>query len=361
MRGGVPVSPSVDVPMPQARILYGQKDISSDISPYLISVSYTDRLSGESDELELRLEDTDGRWRGDWYPGKGDALTVSIGYAGQELVSCGSFEIDEIELSFPPDEVSIRALATGISVSCRTRKSKGYEKTTLAGVVRVVCGRLGLTPAGEVADIPIDRVTQYQESDLAFLTRLAGEYGHTFKISGKKMIFQRKDGVLAAESVRTFKREDVTSCSFRDKLKDIPKKVKIKKQDAGKKTLKVYGKGSDDTLAVVGTTTAAQKKRGKKSNTASGDELRIVGRGSQVQLEAKGNAALQDAELERCHAELALFGDPSLRAGVSVTLGEDFGAPAGKYLVTCSRHEISREGYATTLTLARTAAGEKKA
>lgn len=352
---------SADVPAPQARIIYEGKDISADISPYLLSVGYTDRLSGESDELELRLEDTDGRWRGDWYPGKGDSLAVSIGYAGQELVSCGSFEIDEIELSFPPDEVSIRALATGISVSCRTRKSHGYEKTTLAGVVRVVCGRLGLTPAGEVADIPIDRVTQYQESDLAFLARLAGEYGHTFKVSGKKMIFQRRDGVLAADSVRTFRREDVASCSFRDKLKDIPAKVKIKKQDAGTKTLKVYGKGGDDSLAVVGTTAAAQKSRGKKSKTTSGDELRIVGRGSQAQLEAKGNAALQDAELERCRAELALYGDPSLRAGVSVELGEDFGAPAGKYLITCSRHEISREGYVTTLTLARTAAKEKKA
>ena len=353
---------AVDVPAPQARIVYEGKDISADISPYLVSVGYTDKLSGESDELELRLEDTDGRWRGDWYPGKGDSLAVSIGYAGQELVACGSFEIDEIELSFPPDEVSIRALATGITVSCRTRKSKGYEKTTLAGVVRVVCGRLGLTPAGEVADIPIDRVTQYHESDLAFLTRLAGEYGHTFKISGKKMIFQRRDGVLAAESVRTFKREDVSSCRFRDKLKDIPSKVKIKKQDAGKKGLKVYGKGSDDSLAVVGTTAQAQKKRKKKeAKTSSGDELRIVGRGSQAQLEAKGNAALQDAELERCQAELSLFGDPSLRAGVSVTLGEDFGAPAGKYLVTCSRHEISRSGYVTTLTLSRTAAPEKKA
>ena len=229
------MSGPVEVPVPQARIIYEGKDISADISPYLLSVGYTDRLSGESDELELRLEDTDGRWRGDWYPGKGDSLTVSIGYAGQEPVSCGSFEIDEIELSFPPDEVSIRALATGISVSCRTRKSKGYEKTTLAGVVRVVCGRLGLTPAGEVADIPLDRVTQYQESDLAFLTRLAGEYGHTFKISGKKMIFQRKDSVLTADSARTFKREDVTSCSFRDKLKDIPQKVKIKKQEPQKK------------------------------------------------------------------------------------------------------------------------------
>lgn len=352
---------SAGVPAPRARIVYDGKDISADISPYLLSVGYTDRLSGESDELELRLEDTDGRWRGDWYPGKGDSLTVSIGYAGQELVSCGGFEIDEIELSFPPDEVSIRALATGISVSCRTRKSKGYEKTTLAGVVRVVCGRLGLTPAGEVADIPIDRVTQYHESDLAFLTRLAGEYGHTFKISGKKMIFQRKDAVLAADSVRTFSRGDVLSCSFRDKLKDIPTGAKIKKQDAGKKTLKVYGKGSDDSLAVVGTTEQAQKSRGRKSRTASGDELRIVGRGSQAQLVAKGDAALQDAELERCQAELSLVGDPSLRAGVSVELGKDFGAPAGKYLVTCSRHDMGRDGYVTTLTLSRTAETEGQA
>lgn len=352
---------SAGVPAPRARIVYDGKDISADISPYLLSVGYTDRLSGESDELELRLEDTDGRWRGDWYPGKGDSLTVSIGYAGQELVSCGGFEIDEIELSFPPDEVSIRALATGISVSCRTRKSKGYEKTTLAGVVRVVCGRLGLTPAGEVADIPIDRVTQYHESDLAFLTRLAGEYGHTFKISGKKMIFQRKDAVLAADSVRTFSRGDVLSCSFRDKLKDIPTGAKIKKQDAGKKTLKVYGKGSDDSLAVVGTTEQAQKSRGRKSKTASGDELRIVGRGSQAQLVAKGDAALQDAELERCQAELSLVGDPSLRAGVSVELGKDFGAPAGKYLVTCSRHDMGRDGYVTTLTLSRTAGTEGQA
>lgn len=89
----------------------------------------------------------------------------------------------------------------------------------------------------------------------------------------------------------------------------------------------MYGKSSDDSLAVVATTEQAQKKRGRTSKKASGDELRIVGRGSQAQLEAKGNAALQDVELERCHAELSLYGDPSLRAGVSVELGEDFGAP----------------------------------
>ena len=226
----------------------------------------------------------------------------------------------------------------------------------------MVCGRLGLTPAGEVADIPIDRVTQYHESDLAFLTRLAGEYGLTFKISGKKMIFQRKDGVLAAESVRTFNREDVSSCRFRGQAEGHPLEGQNQEAGRGQEGAQGLRQGERRQSCRSGTTAQAQKKRKKKeAKTSSGDELRIVGRGSQAQLEAKGNAALQDAELERCQAELSLFGDPSLRAGVSVELAEDFGAPAGKYLVTCSRHEMSRSGYVTTLTLSRTAAPEKKA
>lgn len=343
-----------DVPVPQARIVYERKDISAELAPYLLSVSYTDNLSGESDELEISLEDTDGRWRGDWYPGKGDRLSAAIGYAGQELIPCGEFEIDEIELSFPPDVVRIRALATGLTVPCRTRKSRGYENTTLAAVVREVCGRLNLTPAGEVADIPIDRVTQYQESDLAFLKRLAGEYGHTFKVCGARLIFQSRGAVLAAPASLTLSRADVVSAFFRDSLKEAPAKVKIRKQDAGRKSLKVYGKACDGGLAVVSTTEQARKKRGRASRTASADELRIAGRGGEAQLTAKGDAALQDAELERCRAELTLPGDPSLRAGISLNLDAGFGAPAGKYLIKTSRHELGRQGYSTALTLART-------
>ena len=68
------------VPHPVFVLSYEQKNITSDITPYVRSVTYTDYLSGQSDELEVELEDADGRWARHWYPGKGDTLTLKIGY-----------------------------------------------------------------------------------------------------------------------------------------------------------------------------------------------------------------------------------------------------------------------------------------
>lgn len=56
------------VPHPVFQLSYGQRNITSDIAPYVLSVTYTDYLSGQSDELEVTLEDSDGRWINAWYP-----------------------------------------------------------------------------------------------------------------------------------------------------------------------------------------------------------------------------------------------------------------------------------------------------
>ena len=46
-----------------AIIKYNNKDISVDISKYLKSISYTDNLSGEADDLQITLEDKAGIWQ----------------------------------------------------------------------------------------------------------------------------------------------------------------------------------------------------------------------------------------------------------------------------------------------------------
>ena len=177
------------VPHPVFVLSYEQKNITSDITPYVRSVTYTDYLSGQSDELEVELEDADGRWVRHWYPGKGDTLSLKIGYEAAPLLPCGAFEIDEIEFAQPPATVSIRGLATGVKKSVRTRVGRAYENTTLAAIAQRIAKRNKLTLTGKIRDIRIDRVTQYQERDVEFLTRLAREYGYAFKIVGSKLVF----------------------------------------------------------------------------------------------------------------------------------------------------------------------------
>ena len=170
------------VSAPDFVIAYEQKNITADIKPYLLSISYTDYLGGMSDELQIDIEDVDGRWLNAWYPEQGDSLSLELGDQFTGLIKMGSFEIAEIEYEHPPSVVSIKALSTGITKANRTLQPKAYEKTTLDKIVRTIAGRLKLSVTGTVAAIDIERVTQYQERDVEFLTRLAREYGHTFKI-----------------------------------------------------------------------------------------------------------------------------------------------------------------------------------
>ncbi len=71
-------------------LLYNSKDITADIARQVISLSYTDKITGESDELEITLEDADARWQNTWYPEKGAQLQLKIYQESQQL-DCGVF------------------------------------------------------------------------------------------------------------------------------------------------------------------------------------------------------------------------------------------------------------------------------
>ena len=334
------------VPHPIFALSYEQKDITRDVTPYVVSVTYTDHLTGESDDLAVELEDADGRWIDAWYPGKGDTLRLSIGYEGEPLLPCGAFEIDEIEFSKPPSTVSIRALSTGVTSSARTRKGRAFENTTLAAIVRKIAKRNKLIPVGTIGDIHIDRVTQYQERDLAFLRRLSKEYGYAFKITGDKLVFTELSALREGEPVITLKAGDISSLRLSDKIKDICADAKGKYQDPKTKQLVVYGV-KDGEVTQVGTKTVNTKESRKKAKTTSGDTLKISTRGSKAAIEAKTRAALADANLQRTGGNLSLPGNPRLVAGNLVELS-GIGQLAGIYLIESARHRLERGGGYTT-------------
>ncbi len=130
----------MNVPAPKYSVLYNGKNITEDISKYMLSITYNDKTKGESDEVEIELEDVDSLWQNSWYPEKGASLTVTI----QDL-KCGVFEIDEIEIKGPPSTVMIRGMATGIKNSLRTKKSDAHENKTIRQIALKVAQNNGLT------------------------------------------------------------------------------------------------------------------------------------------------------------------------------------------------------------------------
>lgn len=328
-------------PHPVGQLAYNGKDISADIAPYLLSVTYTDYLEGESDEIEVRLENTDRRWENEWYPEKGAALTLSIGYEGGALLPCGTFEIDEIALSGTPDVVTLKALATGPMKAVRTRRAHAYENTTLAAIAKTVADRNKMTVVGEIDSTPIERATQYHERDVEFLARVAKEHGYIFKITGDKLVFHKQDAIWQAAAVRTIRRTEVKpGYELRDKISGVVEGADVHYHDHKKKELVTYGV-RDGEVVVVGRGTSADRVRHVRRVANKGEAQR------------KAGAALEAANQFRCEGRLPLMGDPSLPAGVNVHL-KGFGKLSGLYTVSSSRHTIARDsGYSTELEVKR--------
>ena len=126
---------------PIFKLEYNQKNITQDVSDYVLNIEYSDFEHGQSDEITITFENSEGLWNGAWIPSKGDALRLFIGYAGEKLLNCGIFEIDEIELNSPPDIIIVKGLATGIKKSFRQENSIGYENKTLQQIANEVAKR----------------------------------------------------------------------------------------------------------------------------------------------------------------------------------------------------------------------------
>lgn len=159
-------------------------------------------------------------------PDSGDKLKAAIGYQGEFLTDIGEFEIDEVEYSYKPSTINLKALSTGISKANRTLKPKAYENTTLAQVVAKVADNLKLKVVGKIKAIPIKRITQYQERDVEFLARLAREYHHSFKIVGNQLVFTDKSELGQSEPVLMLEERDTISYVCEIGLKTLQRQWK---------------------------------------------------------------------------------------------------------------------------------------
>ena len=204
------------VKTPQAIILYNNKNITKNISKYIQSITYTDYEKGQSDEVTITLNDFDEFFQTDWHPTKGDKLSVQIGYSGERLLNCGIFTIDEseFETSVDGDVFVIRALAASINEKIRQKNIKSYVNKTLVDIARIIAKKHGYTVAGSSGFIKIPYEAQYNESDIAFLSRIASTYGYIFKLTNDVITFVPVEKLEQAKTVLEISKKDIERARF---------------------------------------------------------------------------------------------------------------------------------------------------
>jgi phage protein D len=249
--------------IPDFRVHLSDRDLTDKLRPRLMSLSITEKRGDEADQLDLVLDDS----RGDIpLPAAGATLRVQLGWlSGADvqpgLVDKGSFVVDEVEHSGPPDTVTIRAHAADFTGALTTRREHSWHDTTLGAVVFALAGRNGLTAriAPALATIGVPALAQSRESDLAFLRRLGRQHDAVATIKQGLLIFSRKGiGVTPtggtiprltlhrregdSHRFRIEKREEATgiTASWHDRKGAKRESVTVGDKDSAKSLRKVY-------------------------------------------------------------------------------------------------------------------------
>lgn len=324
---------------PSYTVQYNGHTITADVSRFLVSLTYTDRVAGESDELEIRFDDTDGRWRSTWAPAKGDKITVNIS-DGTVTINCGTFEVDEIEYEGPPDVLVLRAVAAGMTKALRTKKSTAHESKTLRQIAQAVTTANGLTLAGEIEEITIARVTQHRETDLGFLRRLSDEYAHVFSVRDGVMTFHNVYKLEARAVVATFKYSELIRYAVRIKTEGVYKATKVASRNPNTNKVVQVTYGADaqnnaDGIPFSQVTAADTQVINTKTEDAG-------------QADRKAKAAHHKANSKEVTCDFELPGRALLVAGQNIAV-HGLGIFSGVFHILESKHSLGRDKYGTAI------------
>ena len=171
------------------------EDITQNFSDRLIGLTMTDNRGFEADQLDIALDDTDGLVE---LPPRGASLTLWLGWQGSALVNKGSFTVDEIEHRGAPDTLTIRGRSADFRGTLNSRREQSWHDTTLGVIVETIAQRNKLTAsvADSLKAIAIPHIDQTQESDAAFLSRLAERNGASVSVKAGKLLFLKAGSAM---------------------------------------------------------------------------------------------------------------------------------------------------------------------
>lgn len=256
-----------------------------------------------------------------------------------DILECGQFSLDQISASGPPNVINIKATSLPYSSTIRQmKKSKSWESYFLSGIANEIAERNGMTCMYlSEADPLYKRVEQYRTSDIEFLKKLCHDNGCSLKVSNNIIIIFGQAEYEKKKSVRTIERgteggyiKYKLSTASNDRYASC--RVSCVKNDGtiiqATAYIDDYDKDNKDNQCLE-----------IKQTVASTEQARLL--------------AEKMLRLHNKYEKTATFtfpGDTSLLAGCVVEL-KKWGAFDGKYVIKQAKHQVSKSGYTTDITL----------
>ncbi|QDH33993.1 contractile injection system protein, VgrG/Pvc8 family [Porphyrobacter sp. YT40] len=230
-------------------------DLADKVRPRLLSLRLSEKREDDADAIDLVLHNTDGLLA---VPRTGVRLALALGWeSGADvppgLVDKGRFTIDEIELSGPPDQVSIRGRSADLTGALRKRETRTWRDTTLGAILTEIAGRHSRTAriGGDLAARAIAVIEQEGKSDMAFLRDLGKRYDAIATWKDNFLLFLPIGGGTTAGGApiegMLLTRRDGWSWTFREGQRESYKGAEAQWHDSAsgrRRTVKVDGPAS---------------------------------------------------------------------------------------------------------------------
>lgn len=179
---------SGDQPTPDFQILVNGTDISPKVKSRLMSLRLTDNRGFEADTVEVQIDDADGELA---MPPKGASMQVRIGWKGSALVDKGTYTIDELEHSGPPDSLTIRGKSADMRGTLQQSREQSYHQQNISSIIDTIAARHQLKAkiSDKLKAEVIEHIDQANESDANFLTRLAEQFDAIATVKNGNLLF----------------------------------------------------------------------------------------------------------------------------------------------------------------------------
>ena len=338
----------------EVRVLVNGADITEKLRPYIVSVSYTDAKSEESDDLQITLQDRDGIWREAWLedmieascggrPMKLQCQIADINRRGQgqeRMIQTGQCELDSVSASGPPSQIVLRATSLPFSSAVRqTGKNRAWEGYRLSGIAQEMATNAGMTLLYESQIDPVyERTEQFDASDIAFLRRLCADAGNAIKAADGAIVIydqaqyeQSPAGVTIRYGAGDYSSYSLETSTAQTQYGSC--RVRYTDPDTGAVIEGSYADPEADETAQQLEITAKVRSIAEAENLAR-KKLRYVNKFS-----VEGSFSMP------FRADIA--------SGMTISI-EGFGSFDGVYLTEQVQHSVDRSGAKTELSVRRT-------